>query len=276
MANTRDPKKLLTSQEEDILTKLNVEIGPVGMTFQRKLSSAETRTVARILIDLKNRDRPRGSRVNFALGDWMNTADAWFGKKTGMRWAQEEAQIKAYRDHLLMLTGATLIQLQNLENLITVCCSFLSLKKDGKKIKLAPSDILSSDKKRIKVTLGILKDALVETKAFDEEFEDRLKRLVRNRNRFIHHFWLDAFQELSVSHPPSIEGLRRIEQFISGLLKEATKLETPFLGLYYTIGRETKERSKMPHDLTSNLFVEWSQFEESYLSVLRQNKKEQK
>jgi hypothetical protein len=116
--------ELLHSDEQDILRKFDVDLHASGITFTHKLAEPDMRAVAAILISLKNRTKDDGSHIDFALGDWMCQADEWFGKDVGMRWMTEEIRRKTFRDHLLMLMGATLITLQKLENFINGCCSF--------------------------------------------------------------------------------------------------------------------------------------------------------
>src|SRR5215216_6409107 len=103
-----------------------------------------------------------------------------------------------------MLAGATLVQIQHLEYIVNICCSFLSLKTKRGVVKLKPSDLFSADAEHRSKTLGILKDALIETHAFDSNFEDRLSGFVRDRNHFIHHFWMKSFRKQSDSGIPSM------------------------------------------------------------------------
>ncbi|MEK6323825.1 MAG: hypothetical protein AABN33_19450 [Acidobacteriota bacterium] len=259
---------LLSDFELSILAELDVDIQPVGMTFQRELSAQEMRAVGWLLVSLRKR-ADENSLMEFALGDWMVKADQWFGEDTGIRWIQEVAMLVAFKDHLLGLTGATLIELQSFERFIATCCALLQLKtKKGEPV--VPSDFLSNDSKRRTKCLGPLKDALVKAGIFDPSFESRLANFVKSRNQFIHSFWLEKFQEVSYTNPPTLETLKEVEQFASGLLKEAVGLEAPFRGLCYSIGKRLAERRAGITDLSNHLFVEWSKYEKDFLSVVRQ------
>jgi len=267
VVDDRIKTELLSSDEQDILRRVNVEVHASGIGFNRKLSEADMRVVAGILISLKNRTKHEGDYIDFALGDWMLQADEWFGKDSGVRWMAEEATRKAYRDHLLTLMGAMLIELQSLENLIHGICSWLQLKVKGK--ALTVSDFLSLDPRHIKATLGDLKEALRKSSLFDSSFELRLHGFVKKRNRFVHSFWVETFKDSSVGNPPSFETLSNVEKFVSALLKEALEVEAVFRGLHYSLGKEIAERVDKVDDLSNDLFVEWLKYEQDFLSVAK-------
>ncbi|MEK6407620.1 MAG: hypothetical protein AABN34_11710 [Acidobacteriota bacterium] len=266
MADYSIKTELLGSDEQATLRKLDVELHASGITLTHKLAEADMRAVAAILISLKNRTHDDGNHIDFALGEWMLQADEWFGKDVGMRWIAEEVKRNAYRDYLQMLTGATLIQLQILEDFIHGCCSWLRLKtKRGKTLRV--SDFLSSDPNHRNETLGTLKGALEEASLFDHGFEVRLDEFVKKRNRFVHDFWVKAIKDPSFSSRPSFETLTKIEDFLSGLLTEAQELEAPFRGLFYSIDKGMAERFNIRDDMRNGVFVEWSKYEKDFLSV---------
>ncbi|MEK6302755.1 MAG: hypothetical protein AABO41_18755 [Acidobacteriota bacterium] len=259
-----DYRELLGSDEEDTLRKLDVEIHASSVSFKRKLRESDMRAVAGILISLKN--RTNDDDYHIALGDWIHQADEWFGRDVGMHWVREEVKRNAYRDYLQMLTGASLIQLQILEYFVHCCCSALGLKtKNGKTLDL--SDFLSSDPNHKNEMLGTLKGALEKASLFNRGFEERLAEFVEKRNRFVHDFWLKALMDPSFSNRPSFEALARIEEFLSGLLKEAVELEAPFRGLLYSIDKGMAERFNLRDDMRNGVFVEWSKYEKDFLSV---------
>lgn len=66
---------------------------------------------------------------------------------------------------------------------------------------------------------------------------------------------------------PSFETLSKIEEFLSGLLVEAQKLEAPFRGLLYSKDKEMAERFNTRDDMRVGVFVEWSKYEKDFLSV---------
>lgn len=268
MANYGIKMELLLPEEQQTLSKLEAELRTNGLLFHRELNDKEMRTVGWIIISLKDRTNDEENNVNFALGDWMNTADGWFGKDTGISWIQELVRLKAYRDHLLGLTGATLIQLQLLEHQVKGCCALLGL-------TLTLDDLFSTDPERAKRTLGQLIRALRDKIDFDKDFGDRLQALVNNRNRFAHHFWSTLLLNSSTEGIPSVATLEEAEEFISGLLKEAAELQAPFRGLfYYTIGKSMAERNQLDQFLNSELFIEFSKYEKDFLSVINNRDKD--
>jgi hypothetical protein len=259
-------KALLSSEEQDTLRKFDVELQASTVSFKQKLREEDMRAVAGILISLKSRTKNDGNHIDFAFGDWMLQADAWFGKGKGIRWMGEEATRKTYRDHLLMLMGATLVQLQILEHFIHGCCSWLGLKtKNGETLRA--SDFLSTDPNHINKTLGQLKGALEKAGLFDRDFEVRLDEFVKNRNRFVHDYWVQVIKDTSSSSPPSFETLTKMEKFLSDLLREAHDLEAPFRGLFYSIDKEMAEKFNISDDVRNRVFMEWSKYEKDFLSV---------
>lgn len=259
--------ELLGSDEKEILRKFDVELEASSISFKHELREEDMRVVAGILISLKGRTRDENNHINIALGGWMHQADEWFGKDTGIAWMTEEARRGAYRDHLLMLTGATLIELQILEDLIHGCCSFLRLKtKRGETLRV--SDFLSPDPNHRNETLGTLKGALEKATLFDHLFESRLDEFVKKRNRFVHDFWVKNLKDPSFSNPPSFERLSKIEEFMSSLLREAVELEAPFRGLHYAFVQDRLAKSvSTGDDVRHNPFIKWSKYEKDFLSV---------
>lgn len=252
---------MLIPEEHKSLSELDVELQASAILFHRKLNEAEMRKVGWIIISLKDRTNDEDNHISFGIGDWMIKTDEWFGKDTGIAWVQELGRMKAYRDHLLALTGATLMQLQVFEYQIKACCAGIGL-------ELAPADLFSSDPNRKKRTLGRLIRALQGKIAFDQNFEERLAVFIENRNRFIHDFWANVFLKPSDEGIPSITTLEGVGKFITGLLKEAVELETPFRGLFYAIGKATAEKNNWNQFLNSDVFIEFSKYEKDFLSVL--------
>jgi hypothetical protein len=262
---------LLSVDELSMLEELNVDIQPVRMAFQQKLSAPEMRAVAWLLVSLRKRANDEKGLLDFALAAYLIAADEWFEEDTGIRWVQEAAMLDEFQDHLLGLAGATLIALQHFERFIAVCCAFLRLEtKKGERV--VPADFLSNDAKRRTKSLGPLKEALVKGGMFDPSFESRLTNFVKSRNQFVHSFWLDKFGAVSSTNPPSTETLKEVEQFAYGLLKEAVELEAPFRGLCYSFGKELARRAGVT-DVSNHPFVKWSEYEKDFLSVVRERAK---
>ena len=265
----------LLIEDQRIFSKLNVDLQPTGLFFKRKLNQKQMRAVWWLLMNVRKGETKEGY-IDWAIGDWMVKAKEWFSEELAWKWIEEEKKLRAFRDYLLRQTGAALIQIQHLEYTINICCSFLSLKARGKKIKLTHSDFLSPDRKHRTEALGTLKNALLETEAFDFSFETRLSTFVDNRNHFIHHFWMDIFRRSSGNGPPTWARLREVEKFVCGLLIEATALQAPFRGLFYSIGKGISKKENEKLFRKSDLFTEFSRYEEDFLSILRQHEKDDK
>jgi len=265
MEDYRIRHELLIPEEHKSLSELDVELQASAILFHRQLNEAEMRKVAWIIISLKDRTNDEENHINFALGDLLIKTDEWFGKDTGIAWVQELVRMKAYRDHLLALTGATLIQLQVFESQIKVCCAALGL-------ELTLADLFSPDPNRKKRTLGRLIRALQGRIAFDRNFEGRLAAFVEKRNRFAHDFWADVLLKPSDEGIPSVATLEEAGSFITDLLKEATDLQSPFRGLYYTISKAMAERNSWGQFLTSDVFIELAGYEKDFLATLGHKK----
>lgn len=268
MADYSIKVELLSSDEQVILRKFDVELHASNISFKHELREEDMRVVAGILISLESRTRDEGNHIDFALAGWMRQADEWFGKDIGIDWMTEEARRAAYRDHLLMLTGVTLIQLQILEDIIQGCCALLHLKIGTGKMEriVSVSDFLSDDPNHRSEALGPLKEAIKRVSLFDHGFESRLDEFVKKRNRFVHDFWVKNLKDQSFL--PSFERLRKIEEFMSSLLREAGELEAPFRGLHYAFVQDRLAKSvSTGDDVRHNPFIEWSKYEKDFRSV---------
>lgn len=72
--------ELLSPDERVLLASLGAQLHTVGITFDRVLNPAQMGTVGQILFDLKKRTGEEENHILFAIGDWLNTAEDWFGK----------------------------------------------------------------------------------------------------------------------------------------------------------------------------------------------------
>ena len=270
--------ELLRADEIALLDALDVEMTPIGMTFRRRLDETEMRTAGWAVVSLKKRtSTPNDPAVEFAFGDWITKTDEWFGDGSSYRWLAQLEVLHEYKEHLLKLIGATMIQLQSLEYLVNICCSFLSLEFNGPPLRTC--DLLHPDLKHRTKTIGTLRRALADSGKFQGGFvsqgeESRLGKLVEDRNRFIHHFWVDTFKANSSAAVPSIETLHEIDQFVSRLLKDASELEAPFRGLFYSIGKQLAGKSNKMDDFDRGFFAKWSEYEPELHSVLSRSDEE--
>lgn len=122
-------------------------------------------------------------------------------------------------------------------------------------------------------TLGTLKDALLETGAFNEAFKKRLKTFVDDRNYFIHHLWLDLTKNSIEGNPPSWAKLKKAGKFVSRLIKEAGALQLIFRGFYYSIAKGAVKEENRDRFLNNKMFMEFSEQERGFLSTLRKPEK---
>lgn len=222
----------VTQHEIEALDRLGAELKPVGLIMRKQPDESALRRIGVILAGLFLRMENRDDRINWAVGDWMNQVDEGYGPDKGVQWMNEFIILTRYKDHLLKLSGAILLELQCLEQLIKTCCGFLGVAKGRQKFTAA--DLLSHDAKRQRKTLGWFKDALKECKdvkgdkLFAPHFESRLDQLVRQRNLFIHGFWFDVISASS-SFPPSIGELTSIDTSSWGVYALLSNSSTYYL-----------------------------------------------
>jgi hypothetical protein len=260
---------LLLPTEQQALAQLGADLLPSGIAFSRRLSEAQMLKVGRILDDLRYRTNDDdNNHIGFAIGDWGNQTDEWFGEGKAIEWMMGLQRLKRYRNWLLRLTGATMIQLQFLEYLIKTCCAVLRVEvgRGNRKRTIEIDDILSSDAKRRRVTLGLMKEALRD-KGFTADFENLLGTFVEKRNRFIHSYWVDIASAGSESDPPSAGTLDEIEEFTTGVLEQATEIQKVFQGFLFAWSKEASRTGERDESLRA--FLQFQPDLDSFLSVWR-------
>jgi hypothetical protein len=162
---------------------------------------------------------------------------------------------------VLGLTGAALIYLQHVEQVIKGCCACFNLKG----VRLTLADLLSSDPKHRRVTLGQMKNALLDTGAFSVDFEAQFDAFVQHRNRFVHSLWVEDALTNPCTGLPSEEQIVRIADFINDLVQRAYRIERVFKGLWAAVGESLGQRlpPELGHVATANLWLK-------YISEFRQ------
>ncbi len=238
--------ELLSDFDKSVLLDLDVDVQRSGVVFQRKLNEANMRTVWRILTALKYRTNDEENHINFALGDWMQQAEDWYGKdelKKWFAWMSSDWSLPAHRSYLYQMIGITLIYLQRLETLIKECCSLLSSKAVDKVFEI--NDILSADPKLRKKTLGQLVSVVQDMEIFDSTFEDKLSSFVELRNRFVHRLWEEEILGAEFDHPL----LTKLEKLTSGLLEEIEYMLKVFEGFRFAIYKPLAQavKQELPH-----------------------------
>lgn len=144
------------------------------------------------------------------------------------------------QEELLAQIGLTLLLLQDLEHIFSHCMRLIF----GDKSMLSLKDFLSPEKR----TLGKMKHELGLAVTLDDDFDDFLKTLIRNRNLFVHHlreqtwFNIETEQGQNSTYRFLIELFHQIESatkiFQAFALKQAKQYnmqEVPY-------GNELRER----------------------------------
>lgn len=79
MADYSIKRHLLTERESSRLEQLDVELGPAWLKLNRGLSRREILEVWGIIWALRERTADPENAIQFAVGDWLNAAEARFG-----------------------------------------------------------------------------------------------------------------------------------------------------------------------------------------------------
>jgi hypothetical protein len=227
------PWHLLSEDDAHFLDQAGIERGPSFIKFSRQLSRAELALVCSRLVNFRSIvPDPKENHINFAVGAAFSEFSHRFGTKDGKYFLKQFVRLGKLRDKTLQVTGATLVYLQTVENLIKGCCAMLKLKG----IKLTVADLQSNDASRRRQTLGQLKAALLGTFAFSDEFESRFNGFVRDRNEFIHTFWVSETKIDARAGLPSDHHFREKLKFMFSLMSKARDIEFVFRGLLGSIG----------------------------------------
>jgi len=250
--------------ELDLLVRHGVDLGPSGLTFAKRLSEGEMRTVFRIIAALYHRTNDEENHINFALGDWYVQAEEWFGKEEVDKWIDNDQELRKLNHDLMHLTGVVLAQLQQLERTILGCCAFLQ----PRGLSLTVSDFMSGDPARLRQTLGQLTRALVNHALFDPGFESRLRALVEDRNRLAHRLWSDVYSTTDVDDLPTLVELKQVEGFLSNLLKDALEMQRVFFGLHCSIGIGAAAGQGLDPRLEPGV-LQWAEYLPDFHAVMR-------
>jgi|SRR5208282_1780246 len=230
--------QLLVEEEKDFMGTLGIETGASFAKFTRDLTWEEITMVFAHFVSLRKRTPdPEESHVNFAVGDCLVEMERLFGKERAEQFTSEFLRFSAFRDYVLGLTGAALIYLQQVEEVIKGCCACLNLKG----MRLTVADFLSSDPEHRRVTLGQMKNALLNTKAFSPDFEAQFHDFVQDRNRFVHSLWVEDARTNPHSGLPSGEHIVRVADFIKDLVRRAYRIERIFKGLWAALGESLSQ-----------------------------------
>jgi hypothetical protein len=258
------PWHLLSDDDADFLDQAGIERGLSFIKFNRELSRKELALVCSRLVNFRSIiPDPKENHINFAIGEAFNEFSQRFGKKDGKYFLKNFVRVGKLRDKTLNVTGAALIYLQTVENLIKGCCAMLKLKG----IKLTVADFQSDDASRRRQTLGQLKAALLGTFAFSDDFEDRFNAFVRGRNEFIHTFWTGETEIDTRTGLPSEHHFNEKLKFMFSLMSQAREIEYVFRGLFASMGEAFQKATKNDQEP----FL-WKRFIPNFKATLRGDK----
>jgi hypothetical protein len=207
--------KRLVDEEKDLLASLGIETGSSFAKFSRDLRWEEITTAFSHFVSLRKRtSNSDESHVNFAIGDCLVEMERLFGKDRTEEFISEFLRLSASRDYVLQLAAGALIYLQRIEEVIKGCCASLNLQG----IRLTVADFLSSDPDRRRFSLGLMKKALLQTKAFVPDFEKEFDDFVKDRNRFVHSLWVEDARANPYTGLPPEDHFVRVADFINDLV----------------------------------------------------------
>ena len=257
--------ELLVEEEEDLMDALGIETGASSAKFTRDLLWEEITIAFAHFVSLRKRTpMPEESHVNFAIGDCLVEMERLFGKERTEQFASEFLRLSACRDFVLGLAGGALIYLQQVEEVIKGCCACLNLKG----IRLTVADFLASDPDHRRLTLGQMKNALLNTGAFSAGFEEQLNNFVQDRNRFVHSLWVEDARTSPHSELPCEEDFVRVADFINDLGRRAYRIERIFKGLWAALG-EPLSQGLPPEADNSATINRWLKYIPEFRDVLR-------
>ena len=165
---------------------------------------------------------------------------------------------------LLLEAGKIFFLFQQLENIIELCCVFLQVKG----ISITINDLFSDKSKRRNYTLGQMISGMKGSMGFKQSFDERIGEFVKERNTFIHDYWIKngvyALDQL-------IDEItfKEIVSYEEGLYNETTYLIQVFLGFNYSIGAEIAARDGKTSEFeTDPIFSDMKQHVPHFLSVM--------
>lgn len=132
---------------------------------------------------------------------------------------------------LLLGAGNLLFLLQQLENVVRLCCAFLQIKG----IQITVDDIFSEEPKKGFDTLGKILRTMKEPMGFNQSFQQQLDTFITHRNTFIHDYWPNI-GIYSLDEPIDKATFQKIATFEETLYSETIYMTQVFIGLHYSIG----------------------------------------
>jgi hypothetical protein len=254
----------LNPDEEIMLDHFGVSVSATSLQFSKKLAQSELRHVWRLVSAIRRRSPKSEDWVNWLIGDWLNETSTRFGPMKAEQIVREEEQLQHYRDHVVRLSGSTLIALQLTEHAVAICCRLL----DPKQQELAIDGMFSRDSAKRRRTLGQLCKSLSARGLFIDEFEQRLSHFVADRNRFVHRLWMEDDLLPVNEFSAQLQQLKNLESFILELIRESQEVLSVFTGFYAAIGLAITERDKA-EDRHRQIATEWDQDIRKFAEVHR-------
>jgi hypothetical protein len=263
-----DAIQYLTVDEISSLRRFDVVLTRTALHFSRPLDAPALRGLWHLVSAIRRRRPKSEDWVNWLVGDWANEVDARLGLGSAERIIKEEEEAYAYTQHLLRLSGATLIALQWTEIAISTCTRLL----EPSQTTMKAADVLELEPTRRKRTLGQLNRLLKDREIFVDDFERRMDRFVDHRNRFAHQLWTERAL-VDVEDPGArSESLRHVESFMLALLREAHDIGGVFKGLFAAIGVTIAERENI--ETFDRWFDDWKKDLDRFAEVSNRTNRE--
>jgi hypothetical protein len=265
------PWFVLTDIERDDMQDKGVEMKQLGMAFTKQPTWEDFCVVFARVYSVKMRygDFNQNDNANWAIGDCLVAGEDYFGKEKVDKWLREFLHLVKLRDHILSLSGGALVQLQQVEHLIKVCCAMISLKG----LKLTLDDVFSLDPSRRSQTLGQMKKALKDNQIFNPAFEEKLTQFVNSRNKFAHSLWTDEITnsryKKSISGLPTKQELDEVYKFIVKLINESEYIEKVFMGFQFALMPERRKDSNVSSEASPVL--RWARYLPEFLKAVEKD-----
>jgi hypothetical protein len=147
----------------------------------------------------------------------------------------------------LLGAGKLLFFLQQLENMVRLCCAFLQI--NG--IHITVDDVFSEEPKKRFHTLGRMLSTIQEPMGFKPSFRRRLDDFIKARNTFIHDYWVKN-ELYSIDEPIDQATSKKITAFEESLYRETIYMTQVFIGLHYSIGALLASRQGLTNEFETD------------------------
>jgi hypothetical protein len=253
--------------ERNVLARIGIKMDYQGMKFTSPPSWQDFTLSFAYISALSRRIPSDLDRFGFVIGDCILEGYRYFGKEKVDQWLVEFERAVQLRDIALNMTGGLLIHLQQVENYLRGCCAYLEIKG----INVSPGEIFSFNKQKRKYTLGRMAAGFQKKGVFNIEFDNRLSKFVKDRNHFIHEFWVERIlSKQSDGAIPSDSDYEEIIKFIDGLGEQATHIGNVFQGLLFDILYQIGKKH-WPDKVNELPINNWQTYLDDFREALRES-----